>query len=235
MRVTRAWRGTSLPAPETSYRPIIGGTWDWTDYALPVTEDVTEITYTLDAYSASGQLLDTTRLTTSVGLAGHSDAWLSDPLDPLAAIRVQVLAAGGGHGWSSSGRVVSLMGGRAISLGQSRAREREWLLGYTPADSLALTAMLDRGADLLLRADPDCVQHPTGVCYLAVTDARLLPGLPHTGDLHQAQLRAIEVLPPLRPVAVPAWSYADTSSTYPTYAATRAALPYYRDRSRGRL
>lgn len=233
VRVRRSWAGVEAPCPDATLVQPVGGTWAWTDHGLPATHDAGSCVYTVEGLGAGGAVVDTDTVSVPTAVVGHSEAWLSDPLDPLAAIRASVTDDTSPPGWASSGAVVAPLGGVAVSLGTRRARTREWGLAVEDPEAWrGLWRMIDRGGTLLLRTDPGCVDHPTGLVHLHIDDAQALPALPH--DVWRGvQLRATEVAPPLHAVAVVARSYADTSAEYSSYQRTRAALPTYADRSRG--
>lgn len=233
VRVTRSWADYETPCPDAGLVIPVGGTWAWTDYGLPATAETATCTYLIEATDASGAVVDTGTTTVKTALVGHSDGWLSDPLDPLSAVRVTVTHETGAPGWASSGSVVAPMGGVAVSLGAQRSRSRDFCVSVDDRASWsAIWQMLERGGVLLLRTDPSCVGHPTGHIHLHVDDAQATETLPHD-PWRGVVLRTTEVAPPLHAVAVEAVTYADTTATYTTYARTRAALPTYADRSRG--
>jgi len=233
VRVTRSWAGSETPCPDAGLVPVVGGTWGWTDYGLPATVDGVACTYVVQALSAAGSVVDTGTARATTAMVEHSAGWLSDPLDPLSAVPVTITHETSPPGWAHGGATVAPMGGVAVSLGSRRARTRDWGVSVSSGEAWsAIWEMLERGGVLLLRADPSCVDHPTGHIHMHVDGAEVSTALPHD-QWRGVTLATVEVAPPLHAVAVAAVTYADTTATYTSYARTRAALPTYADRSRG--
>lgn len=189
------------------------------------------IRYTLEVVTSGGSIVRT--LDVPPALVGDSDVWLSDPLDPRGAVLVTAMATDGeGMSWDSDGGVIAPMGGLAISTGQRRTRVRGWRLETEdPAAYAGLVAMIDRGAVLLLRGDPDCLDHPDGVVYAHVESPRWGHVLPHSPH-RWLTFTGREVAAPLASTIVAARSYGQDFEEHASYADSLAALPTYLDRVR---
>lgn len=233
VRITRTWQGVSTPLPDARRRPVIGGEWRYIDPALPVSTSGGTVAYTVEAVDSTGSVTDVAQTVVAAARVEHSQAWISDPLDATSPLLVDAQAGDGAQGWDSAGDLLTPMGGLAISGGHRRARRRTWLLQTaSPADEQALWGMIERGGDLLLRADPACLDHPTGVAYIAATDATLEHVLPHDPDRWWA-LSCVEVAPPALTAVVAARTYGDDLAEHPTYGESRAMFATYLTRSRG--
>lgn len=189
------------------------------------------VRYTLEIITSGGSIVRT--LDVEPALVADSDVWLSDPLDPRGAVLVTAMATDGeGMSWDSDGGVMAPMGGLAISTGQRRTRVRGWRLKTeNPADYAGIIAMIDRGSVLLLRGDPDCLDHPEGVIYAHVESPRWGHVLPHSKQ-RWLTLTGREVVAPLASTIVAARSYETDLAEHPTYGTSLQALPTYLDRVR---
>lgn len=239
VRVVRQWRGTDAVLTGATKRPVQDGAWRYLDHALPcsLTPATDPVGYRVEPLSDGGAILDDGVATVSVQplQVGHSEALLSDPLDPLGGTRVTLMRSGDLAWSASSGDLLGpALGGLPVSTGMTRQREHSISAKTTSAvDAQLMQTMIERGGVLLVRADPSCLDHPTGVLYLHVpSPSRAAIKGPH-GLTRRWALSGTECAPPASLALVAARSYADTSSDFPTYAATKAALPTYLQRSRG--
>ena len=236
-RILRKDAGAWTVLPGASARPVLGAEWRFIDHGLPVRESATAIDYRLEPLSDAGAILSAGVLEWSVTspVVGHSGGWLSDPLDPLAGVPVTVLDPSGNRGdvWSGGSSLLRPMSGDPVSLGARRARSRGWRVRtQTAAQAAAVWQMVDRGGVLLLRADPSCVDHRTGVVYLHVDEPSASATLTHQ-EVRRWSLAGTECRPPAILQVVASRTYADDLAEHPTYADSTAAFDTYLDRVRG--
>lgn len=240
VRCVRSWRGVESVLSGTTLRPVQDGTWRYLDHALPAAlAGSGSVSYRVEPLGEGGGIITEGVQTLSVAplVVDHSTALLSDPLDPLGGLSVTVGRAGDLAWSSSSGEVLGpAMGGLPVSAGMVRQREHTLTVKTsTVADAGRVWAMIERGGVLLLRGDPSCLDHPTGLLYLHVpAPTRTMLRGPHEST-RRWTIAGTEVAAPARLALVATRSYADTTSDFTTYAATLAALPTYLDRSRGEV
>lgn len=231
--VERSWGNEPDRVRGDSTTPIIGGAARLVDWAAPV--GVGTIVYRVTALSATGQELESEIASVASTDIGHSEAWLSDPHDPTGAVLVGVLRPDdSGQQWSAPGAdAVATITGLPLALdGRRMWRTRQWtLVTESEADALLVEAALD-SAVVLLRAQPECLDHRTGVVHVmspSITRTRTMPHEPRI----VWELAGPETRGPQGPPAVAARTYQDDLDEHPTYAASLAALPTYIDRLRG--
>ena len=220
--------------PGSSQRPVLGTGWRYLDHGLPVRESPTTINYRLEPLSSAGAVLPAGVLewTVTAPTVGHSEAWLSDPLDPLRGVRVTVNATDRQQPWGGSGGLLAPIGGPPVSTGMRRFRQRAWRVKTATAGAHgAVLGMVDSGAVLLLRGDPACLVHDTGVVYLHVERPAMQWVLVHDAR-RWWDLSGTECAPPAILQLVAGRTYADDLAEHATYAASKAALPTYLDRMR---
>lgn len=230
--VTRAWNGRTHRLPSL-WRP---GSTDvrLVDEAAPVSETGGSATYTVRAVAADGTVT-TVSVDVPAASIDHSTAWLSDPLDPKGAVLVDVMSTGDDSlAWSGDGGgLIAPMGGIAISTGRRRARSRAWRVKtHDRAGREAVIRMIERGSVLLLRGDPDCLDHPDGIVHMDVTGPSMSAVLPHLPE-RWFDLAGVEVAAPSQAALVPRRTYRDDLEEHPTYRASLTALPTYLARTRG--
>lgn len=235
VRVSRAWHGQTVSLPGAELRPVVGSSWRWVDYALPLSVDPAGVTYTVEPLTAAGSVIGSGRASVTVvsGAVGHSEAVLCDPLSPSGQVRVQVLRSDGADAWESmSGGLVTPMGGLPIATGRARAWVRGWVVTTDTAEAAeALRRMVAGGGVLLLRGDPECLDHPTGVVYL---DAPSVSRADYRGSHvpnRRWSLSGTEVSAPVV-LGLDAYTYADMTADYATYADV-SAVGTYADLARG--
>lgn len=232
-RIMRKDAGSWVRLPGASARPVLGAEWRFIDHGLPVRTAATAVEYRIEPLSAAGAILSAGVLEWSVTspTVAHSTGWLSDPLDPLAAVHVTVLEPSGNRGdeWSGASGLVRPLGGLPVSLGSQRVRSRGWRVKTETAEqATSLRAMIEGGGVLLLRADPECVDHPTGVIYLHVDQPSV------SGVLSRIwSLAGTECAPPAILQLVASRTFADDLAEHPTFADSLAAFPTFLDRMRG--
>lgn len=255
-RIYRKHGGLWRLLPGSSQRPALGTEWRYLDHGLPVSETVGDgvypggdvypggvypwvgvggVEYRLEPLSDAGAVLDAGVLEWSVtaALVGASRGWLSDPLDPLQAVQVTVMATDRGEAWGGSGGRVQPPGGMPVATGRTRFRQRSWRLKFDSlADGQAAHGMVEAGGVLLLRADPGTLSHDTGVVYLDTDDPAMT--WTHPRDPRRwLTFSGVEVAPPAILQLVAARTYADDLAEHPTYADSAAAFSTYLDRMRG--
>ncbi|MDT9693968.1 hypothetical protein Q5762_37725, partial [Streptomyces sp. P9(2023)] len=98
--------------------------------------------------------------------------WLSDPMAPLGAVVVGVLRSESRGRWSSASEMVRPMGGLPVTVGGARqVRVRSWrLVAEDEATVQAVDRIMLAGPTVLLRGDPECMDHPTGMLYVSAAD-----------------------------------------------------------------
>ena len=223
--------GTWRQLPGAGQRPVLGSEWRFIDHGLPVRNAATSIAYRLEPLSAAGAILPAGVLEWTVAAPTVTGAtgWLSDPLDPLRAVPVTMLAPGRewGDSWTGAGGLFTPLGGDPVSSGFRRQRSRGWAVQTaTDGQDEAVWEMVDMGGVLLLRADPGVVAHRTGVIYLHVEGASG-PTLARVWSIP-----GTECAPPAILQLVAGRTYADDLAEHATYAISKAALPTYLDRMR---
>ena len=236
-RLIRSWAGRSTQIRGTELSPLVGSTWRWIDYAMPCAVDsagVEPVVYRLEPLDAGGVTIAAGVIEATVPpiLVDHSHGWLSDPLYPGAAVPVTVLTSGE-DGWESDGETLTPLAGLSVATGRTRRRRAVWRLTTVGRDTAArVQGMVERGGPLLLRADPECIDHPTGAVYADMAEVAVYARRGAHAAKRVWTLSGIECAAPLG-VAVPTRTYADTQAEFGVYGATRAALPTYLDRARG--
>lgn len=255
-RIYRKHAGSWRLLPGSSQRPVLGTEWRYLDHGLPVSETVGDgvypggdvypggvypwvgvggVEYRLEPLSDAGAVLDAGVLEWSVtaALVGASRGWLSDPLDPLAAVEVTILAEATGEAWGGTGGRVQPPGGMPVALGHTRFRTRPWRLQVdTATDAQKARDWIERGGVLLLRGDPATLSHESGVVYLDIDS----PSMRWTNPYDPRRwlvFEAVECAPPAILQLVAARTYADDLAEHPTYADSAAAFSTYLDRMRG--
>lgn len=220
--------------PGSSQRPVLGSGWRYLDHGLPVRESAASISYRLEPLSAAGAVLPAGVLewTVTAPTVEHGAVWLSDPLDPLRGVMVSMQVSDDSQSWAGSGGLLSVIGGAPVSVSMGRYRQRSWRVNTeTDADTAAVLGMVDSGAVLLLRGDPACLVHDTGVVYLHVERPAMQWVLVHDAR-RWWDLAGTECAPPAILQLVAGRTYADDKAEHSTYAASKAALPTYLDRMR---
>lgn len=253
-RVVRRWRGRSEVLRGATRRPVTGDTWRFLDHAMPATVspvdggpwggpppsnlvDADVVSYTVEPLTAGGAIIagGLATVTVSALTVGHSEALLSDPLDPLHGISVSLLEADE-DSWSGDGDLLTPIGGLPVSTGMTRATTRPWSLETSSVeDAVALRDMLARGGVLLIRGDPDCLDHPTGVVYVHVPSPSMTRVRGSHDPLRIWSLTGTECAEPAQLAVVAIRSYGDSSSDFASYGQATSALPTYLDRSRGEV
>lgn len=236
-RILRFDAGAWVELPGAKARPVLGDEWRYLDHGLPVREVAAPISYRLEPLSAAGAILSAGVLewTVTAPVVDHGDVWLSDPLNPLAAVKAAMSATGDeAQTWgASSGGLLTPLGGRPVSTGMQRQRQRPWHVETaSDVDASAVLGMVDSGAVLLLRGDPACLVHDTGVVYLHVDGPRMRWVLVHDSR-RWWDLPGTECRPPAILQLVANRTYADDLAEHATYAASTLAFPTYLDRVRG--
>lgn len=244
VEVTRQWRGVSRRVRGDSQAVVLGTGVRVVDWALPVSVDAGVISYVVSAVSAAGAVLEVSAaVEVTAPPIGHSEAWVSDPHDPMTAQLVSVMAVDGEQG-DAAVQTVTTMTGLPVALNAPRvSRGRPWRISVDAWERVRdVDALLGVGTDpsltgtgiLLVRCDPSCIQHATGLLYVtapSVTRDQLLPHEPRT----DYSWSGIETRGPAAPVAVSRRTYQDDLDENPTYAASLAAYPTYLDRVRAGL
>ena len=226
--------GTWRQLPGAGQRPVLGSEWRFIDHGLPVRNAATLISYRLEPLSAAGAVLPAGVLSWSVTAptVAHAEVWLSDPLDPLMAVKLTANATDYAQSWGGSGGLLTPIGGLPVSTGMSRWRQRSWRVKTTNAgDAAAVLGMVDSGAVLLLRGDPECLAHDTGVVYLLAERPSMQWVTTHD-PRRWWDLAGTECQPPAILQLVAGRTYADDLAEHATYAISKAALPTYLDRMR---
>ena len=245
IEVVRSWRGVLRRVRGDSITPVLGTDARLVDWALPVSLDGAEVTYSVQALSASGAVIEAAAsVSVATPRVTHSQAWVSDPHDPITAIRVGVLASESDESADSSVTTVSTLVGMPVAINAPRtSRSRAWRLS---ADDAVTVARMDRilgvGSDptqigtglLLIRGDASCLDHATGSLHVTaptVTRQRLLPHRPRVTYAWSG----VETRGPMAPPVVSRRTYQDDLDENPTYADSLAAYPTYLDRARAGL
>ena len=235
-RILRKDAGSWVALPGASARPVLGAEWRFIDHGLPVRESATAIEYRLEPLSDAGAILPAGVLewTVTSPTVEHGEVWLSDPLDPLRGIKAAMTATGDERQeWASTGGLLTPVGGRPVSAGFQRSRRRAWNMETASAgDAAAALGMVESGAVLLLRGDPDCLVHDTGVVYLHVDQPSMRWVLVHDSRRWWS-LAGTECRPPAILQVVASRTYADDLAEHATYADSTAAFATYLDRTRG--
>lgn len=203
------------------------------------------VTYTVTPIGADGAPAGVVGVTEVVAPSvGHSEVWLSDPHDPIGAVRVVLLRADGGEVADSAAQAIRTMTGLPVGIdGPRNVRSRPWVLR---SESDAVTAAVDRiiasggfgGYDgpstLLLRGDASCLDHPTGVVHVQAQSVSR-----HRTVGHQPRVTWSWSGPgtrgPKAPPVVSRRTYQDDLDENPTYQDSLDAYPTYLDRIRAGL
>ena len=239
----RRWRGVSERVRGDGQVVVLGGEASLIDWGLPVATSTVElVTYTVHAYDTNGTLLDDSG---SVAIPpvtiGHSEAWICDPHDPMASELVGLYDTGGDETSEAAIEELVTLLGLPIGRGQARQRrQRTWRIGSVRP--LAVDAILGTGTatggtgtwSVMVRADPDCITHPTGVLHVTAPTVARHQLRPHDPDTRWTWT-GTETRGPQAPPAVARRTYADDLEETPTYADSLAMYPTYRDRIRAGL
>lgn len=195
------------------------------------------VTYTVHAYDSNGTLLDDGGTVTIPPVTiGHSEAWICDPHDPMASELVGLYDTGGDETSEAAVEELVTLLGMPIGRGQARQRrQRTWRIGSVRP--LAVDAILGTGTatggtgtwSVMVRADPDCITHPTGVLHVTAPTVARHQLRPHDPDTRWTW-PGTETRGPQAPPAVARRTYADDLDETPTYADSLAMYPTYRDR-----
>lgn len=228
VRAWRVWRAAEVLV--RGRHVLLGSSARVVDHDLPVGSPVS---YRVEALSGSGQVVESASVQVSAPSPGHSMAWLSDPMSPMGSVVVGVLRGGSRGRWSSAMEMVRPMGGLPITQGGERqVRVRSWrLVAEDEATVQAVDAIMLAGPTVVLRGDPECLDHPTGLLYVSAADVeseRTVPHLPRvTWQMDGYESRGPAILP-----VVPSRTYADDMAEHPTYQDSTAAAATYLDRLR---
>ncbi|MGO5416101.1 hypothetical protein ACTQXJ_09235 [Collinsella sp. LCP19S3_C6] len=228
----RVWRVVDgVRVPVRGQHVPLGSSARVVDWDIPVGVPVT---YLVEAVSSSGQVVGTGgESVQAVVSPGHSRAWLSDPMAPLGTVVVGVLRSESRGRWSSASEMVRPMGGLPVTVGGARqVRVRSWrLVAEDEATVQAVDRIMLAGPTVLLRGDPECLDHPTGLLYVSAADVeseRTVPHLPRVAwQVDGYESRGPAILP-----VVPSRTYADDMAEHPTYQDSTAAAATYLDRLR---
>ena len=234
-RVVRTWAGVSEELTGGSRRPVVGTQWRVLDHSVPVSGDAAPVEYRIEPLTAGGAVIaaGVASITLPTTQVAHSQAWLSDPLDPLGATQVEVKVPGEDT-WQGEGELLTPMGGLPVSTGFTRARSRDWRFKTSEFSQAAAAAvMIARGGVLLLRGDPSCLGHPTGVIHLHSDSPAMSSVRGFHDPVRNWSIPAVECAGPALLEAVAVRTYADDRDVHATYAASKAAFATYLLRSRG--
>lgn len=235
VRLLRTWQGVTEPVRGASGVAPVGSAWRYVDYSMPVTSTAATVDYTVEPLSSAGATLTAGVVAVSLAapIVDHSDVWVSDPLDPLGATLVGARDDGLDE-WDGDGSLLTPLGGLPVSSRLTRTRGRSWRLRTDGAGAIAkMWALIDSGAVLLLRGDPACLGHPSGVVHLHAPRASVSAPRGTHDELRYWSIFGTECAAPALLVAVPTRTYRDTTDAFASYAATAAALPTYLARTRG--
>ena len=239
VRIARTWAGATEHLSGAMRRPVLDGTWRYLDHSLPcaLADAGIVVTYRVEPLTSGGAVLTDGVASIEVEplTVTHSEVLLSDPLDPLGGVSVTVARPGDMQWSSSSGELLGpALGGLPVSTGLTRLREQAWTVKSTDrATAAKIQTMIERGGVLLVRGDPSCLDHPTGVVHLHVPAPTRATARGSHEPTRRWVINGTECVAPSRLALVATRPYADTSAAFASYAATTAALPTYLDRSRG--
>ena len=247
LRVERVLDDLTERVRGDSTTPIIGTTAAITDWAMPIVADGRNITYQVTPYGAGGQPLQapTTRQQW-LPAAGHDVTWLADPDDPVGAVRVTHLSSSDDDDETATATIDLLHTVTGLPVPQPRGRwrrSRAWLIEATDETTIQAVdqilgcgtahAPTSPGAGLLqIRGRADCLNHPTGVLYVACPEVQRRRPIPHEPRVRWSW-EGVETRPPAAPAPVGRFSYQDDLDRHPTYQASLSAHPRYSQRVNG--
>lgn len=183
VHVWRSWASQESRVRGDDQLVITGGVALLTDHRVPPGRLVT---YRVESYNAAGTRLDVT-IAPSLMVAALPDsmAWLMDCEDPGSAMLLPLMAG------TDDRRVLS---GPGVYSRPATGGDPDWLSGgnrggasmpfvlrcSTREEVLDAERLLTPNGTLLVRANPDCIIHATGLVFVAAPSVELRVRHPHT-------------------------------------------------------